>query len=462
MKLYDIISMAEEKDGKIVLTFLNNDLEVRGDFYPHQEGGSPITPDYMREFFEANNIIHGLNQDEIHAAFKKCVKDQEMVRDVLIAKGDPPVNEVLEYMQLNPLLGRDNKHEKKDGSMDYRARSPFIIVRMDQAIAKQKSRKPGKEGMTVRGEPIAYTITRPEGVTPGSNTRMEGRFLLASINGQLVVEKKEVSVRDSLVIKGSVNYATGNITFPGDVEIHGTVSDGFKIYSGGSVTIKQTFDVTEAITKDNLSVAGGIIGRGQAMVKVGGALKTKFIENCRVACRKSISVDLEIINSHIFTLENVEMGDKGRIVGGEIWATKGIRTGGIGRKTGKAARIHCGVDFTLLQEKEKYNNILKNLAAKLIRLRELIGDPQALGEKREKMEALLRKLEDDQKKAQGKVSDLLGRISTDWNAVVEVSGEIVPGTLIEICQKALFVTEPLKKVRIKLNRESNMLVKENL
>ena len=454
--------MGNQNDGKIILTFLNNDLEVRGDFFPPMQGGAPITANYVKQLLEENHIIHGLNHEEINSAYKRCAKENEIVRDVLIAKGNPPVNEVLEYMQLNPLLSNENKPEKADGSVEHRNRSPFIIVKQDQAIAKQKSRKPGKEGKNVRGETLSYTVTRPEGVVPGENTRMDGRFLLACINGQMVIEKKVVNVRDSLVIKGSVNYSTGNIIFPGNVEIHGTVSDGFKIYSGGSVTIKQTFDVTDAITKDDLNVGGGIIGRGQAMVKVGGALRTKFIENCRVACRKGISVDLEIINSSVFTLESIEMGEKGRIVGGEVWAVNGIRAGGIGRKTGKAARIHCGVDFTLEQEKEKYNGILRILAAKLGRLRELMGDPDAVGEKRVKMEALLRKLEDDQKKAQARVSDLLGRLSTNWGATVEVSGEIVRGTLIEICQTALFVAEPLKKVRFKLDRENKRLVTENL
>jgi hypothetical protein len=46
--------------------------------------------------------------------------------------------------------------------------------------------------------------------------------------------------------------------------------------------------------------------------------------------------------------------------------------------------------------------------------------------------------------------------------VVEVSGEIVPGTLIEICQIALFVDEPLKKTRIKLDKAGGKLVTENL
>ena len=459
-KKNDIIYMGDENNGKIILTFLNDNLEVHGDFFPAQADGAPISGEYIKALLETSNIVHGVQHDEIFKAYKACVEHRETVMKVLVAKGDPPVNEVPEYMQINPFLGKDNKDEKDNRAVDHRERSPFIIVRKGQALAKQKHRKPGKEGTNVRGESISYNVKKVDVVSGGENTRMEGRFLVSCINGQLIRNGGVLNVRDSLVIKGAVNYTTGNIIFPGDVEIEGPVSDGFKINTGGSLTIKQTFDVTDAVIKNDLNVAGGIIGRGQAMIKVGGNLKTKFIENCRVACRKTITVDTEIINSKVFTLEKLEMGDKSCIVGGEIYAVNGVRTASIGKKTGKAARIHCGIDFTLEQEKEKNNGIMKNLAVKLKRLRDKLEDQATEGEEKAKIETLISKLEEEQKKAQGKLTELLGRPNTNVNAVVEVNGSIVFGTLIEICHTALFVTEPLKKVRIRLDQESNKLITE--
>jgi len=454
--------MEHGKEGKIIFTFLNDNYEVRGDFYPPIGDGSPISPEYIRALLDQFNIKYGINKEEIETAYKSCYRERKIIRDVLIARGNPPVNEVLEYMQLNPVLNQNNPQEDTNGTVDHRARSPFIIVKKDMALAKQKSRKPGRDGRNVHGETAVYGVIRPEGVTGGENTRMDGKFLLACINGQMVVENGVVNVRDFLVIKGPVGYGTGNIMFPGNVEIEGPVSDGFKIYSGGSVTIKQTFDVTDVITKDDLNVAGGIIGRGQALVKVGGNLKTKFIENCRVACRKTISVSSAIVNSHVFALETLEMGEKGRIVGGEIYTVKGIRTGWIGKESGKAARIHCGIDFTLDQERENNNNHLRILSAKLEHLKKLMDDPSADEEKKAKMETLWNRLEDEQQKTQAKISEILGKLNTFRDAIIEVKGEIVPGTLIEICQAALFVTEPLKKVRIRLEQETNKLIIDKL
>jgi uncharacterized protein (DUF342 family) len=259
-----------------------------------------------------------------------------------------------------------------------------------------------------------------------------------------------------------VGYATGNIIFPGDITINGMVADGFKIYSGGSVIIKQTLDATEVNTKGDLTVSGGIIGRGRGFLKVGGVLRTRFIQNCRAACRKTITVDAEINNSSIYTMETLEMADKGKILGGEVYAIHGIRAGGIGKNAGKATRIHCGVDFTLQKDKENWNNTLRLLSEKLGKLRELMASPEPDPEKQAKMEELLHRLEEEQKKATLQIGNLMGRINADENAVVEVAGEIAPGTLIEICEIALFVAEPLKRVRIRLDKASGKVVHEAL
>jgi uncharacterized protein (DUF342 family) len=430
-----------------------------------------ISDEYITALLEKLNIVHGVKWDAIREALAACNLNRRAVRDVLIAWGDAPVIEVGEYFERNPHLVASNVplgeqvHPQSNARVDYREYSPFIIVKQNQVLAKFQPRKTGQDGKNIHGGVVPYRVLKPEGVEAGENTRFDGQFLVAEINGQLVEVNKVMNVRNSLVIKGAVGYATGNIAFPGDVVIDGPVSDGFKIYSGGSVTIKQTFDVTDVITKTDLNVAGGVIGRGRAFVKVGGSLKTKFIENCHIACRKSITVDKEIINSNIFTMEALEMGDKGVILGSDVYAIHGLRTGSIGKKSGKTTRIHCGVDFTLQQEKEKSNNQLRMLAAKLGKLRELMDAPPEEGEnpeRREKMEQLRRRLEEERNKASRRVSDLMGKVASDENAAVEASGEIVPGTLIEICQIAIFVTEPLRKVRIRLDIAQGKLICENL
>jgi uncharacterized protein (DUF342 family) len=455
------VLFGDKNDGKLAVAFSENDMELRADFIPPVGGGQSLSANNVGAILQRLNVVYGIRWNDIQEALETCGRERRQVKDVLVAAGDQPVNEVTEYFEINPLLIQNGRSADERGRVDYHSRSPFIIVKKGQTLAKLRPRREGKEGKNVHDAPVPFMIIRTEGLSGGDNTRTEGGLILSEINGQLIESKKVLSVQETLVIKGAVDYATGNIVFPGDVIIEGPVSDGFKIYSGGSVTIKQTFDVTEAVTKGDLVVAGGIIGRGAALLKVGGGVRTKFIENCRVAARKAIFVDSEIINSSVFTLEHIEMGERGMILGGAIYAVHSIKAGGIGKKAGKSSHIHCGIDFTAQQEKEKNNNRLRILAAKLAKVRELLATGPE-GERRAKIEELLRRLEEEQQSASARVTELLDHINTDEKAAVEVLGEIRAGTLIEICQIALFVAEPLRKVRIRLDASGGKLLTEPL
>ena len=453
------LAPANKNDGSITVTFSDNDLEAKADFFPPTGRGALISGYYMDALLERLNIVHGVRDAALREAVEQCNRERRPLRGVLIARGEPSVDEALEYFELNPHIKEPPRPPEDDQRIDHRAYSPFIIVKQDQILASLHPRKTGKDGINVHSQVIPMKVIRPVGVTGGANTRTDEKAIYAAINGQLVQKGSQISVQDSLVIKGPVGYSTGNIIFPGDVIIDGPVSDGFKIVSGGSVLIKQTFDVTNVITKGDLSVEGGIIGRGQALVKVGGALRTKFIENCRAACRKTVSVNTEVVNSSIYTMENLDLGDKGILLGSEVYAIQGIRAGSIGKRSGgKSTQIHCGVDFTVQQEKEKRGGELRILTAKQEKVRELLSKPESNAGARAKMEELLRRLEEEQKKISARIIELQGKSSDNRNATVEVTGEVCPGTLIEICQVALFVTEPLRRVRIKLDAQIGKLV----
>jgi uncharacterized protein (DUF342 family) len=459
-----------QNDGNVTICYTEDNLEVRGDFYPPVGNSQPLKADSIADALARLNVVHGLLWENIQEAVNDCNLNRKILKDVVLARGNPPVKEVLAYFEINPNLKSPPAEPKGNARIDYHAFSPFIIVKKGQILARQKPRKKGQDGKDIHGNVIVHGTLKPEGVSGGEHTKSDEKYIYADINGQFIEENGVLRVQDSLQIKGAVDYHTGHIIFPGDISIEGPVSDGFKIYSGGSLTIRQTFDVTEAITKTDLIVAGGIIGRGRALVKAGGALKTKFIENCKVASRKTISVDSGIVNCSIYTMEKIEMGEKGTILGGEIYAVQGIKTGNIGKKSGKATHIHCGVDFTALQEKEKLNYSLRIIGAKLTKLRELkeaefsegSGGETGNSEKKAKIEETLKHLEEEQNKTTAAITAVLGRLNTFDSAAVEVLGEVAPGTLIEICQVALFVTEPLHHVRIRLDRSLGKLVSEPL
>ena len=449
-------------DGTMAVSFSKNDLDIHADFIPAAPNGQMLDMDAVKIILGKLNVVHGIRWETITEALNEQSESRRIVKNVLVAKGDRPVSEITEYYKINPLLEKKERKYGKEELIDHREHSPFVIVKKGQVLANLIPRKQGSSGVNVHGMELPYETIHREGISGGENTQTNEKNIISDIHGQLIVNKKIISVQPNLVIKGAVDYRTGNIIFPGDVSIEGPVSDGFKIIAGGSLSIKQTLDLTHAFAKDDIQVMGGIIGKGAAIIKSGGDIRTKFIENCRVAARKSIFVDSEIINSSIYALNTVEMGDKGTILGGDIYAVNGLRAGSVGKETGRATRIHCGIDFVVQQEKEKCNNQLMMLAAKLSEIRRLLEISANDPEKKEKTEGALHKLEEKQRTVAEKFSQLAANINVNEAAAIEITGEIIAGTLIEICQFALFVDAPLRNVRFRLDKEGGKLITEPL
>ena len=450
-------------DWKIIIYLSITNMEAYADFIPVFSSGRLLEMGEVRTVLARANIIYGINWDLIAEIVDECISSRYPIKDVLIAKGDPAETEITEYYEFNRRLFDKNEDPVDDKTViNYKERSPFTIVKKGQILARLKPRKPGKDGTNVRGETVPFDVISPEGVSGGANTRTENGLIVADIYGQLINTKRELSVQEYLVIKGAVGYRTGNIVFPGDVTINGPVMDGFKIYTGGSLVIKQALDCTDIVTKGNISVAGGIIGRDQGIIKCGGSIRTKFIQSCQVAARKSIFVEAEIIYSNVYTLESIYMGDRGIILGGDIYAVQGIKAGKIGKKGSPAVRIHCGIDFSAQQEIEKCSNRMSILSAKLTKLQEWIDNPVSDTEIQTKMVELYHKLEKEQQNSAVRIGELLGKININPKATVEVMDEIVPGTLIEICQAALFIEKPLRNVRIRMEPSNGKVITESL
>jgi predicted RNase H-like nuclease (RuvC/YqgF family) len=113
------------------------------------------------------------------------------------------------------------------------------------------------------------------------------------------------------------------------------------------------------------------------------------------------------------------------------------------------------VDFAIEQEKETCNNLIKILGMRIRKLREQL-ESEADPEKRARIQEDLNQTLEKQRENSEKLSELLKKTVNNEDAVVEISGEVVPGTIIEICHIGFPVTEPLHRVRIKL--EQGMII----
>jgi uncharacterized protein (DUF342 family) len=443
-----------------MISFSKNRLEAWADFIPPRAGGRELDQEYVRRILQGLKILTGIREEVILQALGQCRQKGKAVRAVLIARGIPPVNEIAEHYALNPALAEIKAPLSKKGKIDHRSRSTFIVVEKGEILARFNARSPGRAGTDLHGKAIPYKTVEPRDLRGGKNTRTENGCIIAEVAGLLEQAGKILNVRDSLEIRGPVGYATGNIVFPGDVILDGPVADGFTVYSGGSIRTRSTFDVSDVITRKDLIVEGGIKGRGRGLVKVGGEIKARFIENCRVACRKRIAVESGILNSKVFSMDRIDLGSWGRLIGGEYSAIHGIRAGDIGSRSGAGTRIRCGIDEAAMQEKARLEHRMGNIKAKLDKLKVLI--PESEAGKRPALIKLWMRLHDEGKKTAARITDLSSRIYADEDACIEVNGAIGEGVRLEICHASLYTEEALRRVRVRLDRSRLRLIAEPL
>lgn len=448
-------------DGTFELQPSDDGMEVHLDCYPPHGEGKPIQLEDVEKQLSEADITYGVDWKLVQETLLTCNTERTQLNDVLIAKGKPPSPEVPEHFLIKKGLIKDGKKEPptSEKQVDYREYSPFTIVEEGEVLAKIEYTREGIFGQTVKGAKIPYKRARINQVTPGENTELRGDTVVATCHGRFIYTSLNFAVKQILEIKTDVDYSTGNIDFPGDVFIYGEVKDRFSVRAGGSLYCSSTLDAYRVSCGGDLIVSGGIIGRKDGEVKAEGKISCRFIENCYVEAGGSISVKTGILKSVINTKDMLEMGNRGTLLGGKVFAQNGVRAHQIGSRSQAQTEINCGLDFSV----QKKLFWIKDNLLKLVELKRKIEEKisrgteetQSLQDKKQEIKNKIRKLSDAS-------IALLNQLDKNDAAFVAVEDTIYSGAYIEICHTSFVVTKPLHKGRFTLNKKIGKITVGNV
>jgi uncharacterized protein len=441
-------------DGTVEVAVSPDAMTATASFFPPRGDGLIIDPAFVHELLRRIGVVSGMLEEEIAEAVMSCNLDRRVLHDVVVAKGELPVSEIPEHASIEPKFKHHGPHiDDSVQRIDFRELASYFIVHANETIATIQPKRPGVAGKDVRGLETPYARESPESIVAGRNVERREDKLVATVDGRLAVEAGRADVDEVLLVKGEVDFHTGHIVFPGDVVIEGAVHDGFKVWSGGSIVAKSTMDAFDINAKKDLTCAQGIIGRRRGQVRVGGELKAKYIQNCRVAARGNVKISSALVNSRLFTLGSLDMGDKGVIMGGEVFATHGIRCGRLGNEAFQTTHVHVGVDFTVQQALDKANEQMRLLSA---RVRQ--ADQASVAHPGPEVDKALSELSKIGADLRAKISGLLGRLDADDAAIVEARGDIFPGVVVEICRVSIVVEEKMHACRFRLDKAAGRIV----
>jgi uncharacterized protein (DUF342 family) len=444
-------------DGFMEISVAPDGMSATADLHPAKDGGLPLSMEQAEVLCARLGITTGIDWAGLSEAVIHCNLDQAVVRGFVLAKGEPPASAVVEHALLEERLRAKNEAAPEDSlRYDFRESRHLIVVRKGEVLARRVPAQAGTEGRDIRGNVLsAPRIERPS-VVAGKNVAVEEDRLVSLVDGLLGPLQEggggRLDVEEILLVRGDVGYKTGHIIFPGDVVIEGNVEDGFKVWSGASIRCKTTLDAFDVNAKKNLLCDQGIIGKRKAQVRVGGELRAKFIQNCRVAVRGDIHVQSAIVGSYVYSLGRVELGDKGVCMGGEVFAVHGLKAWRLGNQAHQATIVHAGTDFTVQQRLDQANEKLRLLSLKAQRIREELA-----GRTDKAADLMLARIGQAEAETRNLIGSLLGSLDVDEGAVVEVKGEIYPGTVIDICRVSIVVDELLKSCRFHLDKAAGVI-----
>lgn len=230
-------------------------------------------------------------------------------------------------------------------NIDFKKATKIICVEPGSIIAEIIPPVPGKPGRTILGENIPAPKPKEAVLRAGLNveTDSKGVKFRATSTGKPVYSEGVLSVLPVYEVPGDVDYNTGHIEFAGSVIVSGNVLDDFNIRAK-DITIGGTVGACLIISDNDINISGGVAGKDKAKLIAGGAVKAKYINNCKIECLKDILVQREIVHSTIMTNGKVYVGS---LIGGVTMAKLGVEANSLGSDLGIATRVEPGTDLEI-------------------------------------------------------------------------------------------------------------------
>lgn len=456
-----------KNDGYAEVSVEADGMLARADLHPPIGDGLPLAPDYVENLLARAGIVSGLQNEAIAEACLAANLDRKPSIGLVVARGVAPEPSVPEHVELSGKAaaaaepGPDSRTEADEpdeadaARVDWREKSPFVVVAQGEILGSLVSERPGSDGVDIFGKVLPSSRLAPQTYAEGENVEFANGALRAKTAGRLVIAGNRVAVDPTLRLKTGIGYHTGHVNFPGDIDVSGVVRDGFRVHCGGNAVFRDTLDASDVSVHGDLECRQGLIGRETALVRVGGSASARFIESCRIAARGEVRVVSAIVSSRVWTLGRVEAGDRGRIVGGEIWAARGVTCGVLGNHAGIHTVVKAGSDFAVQQRLDETRTRLEKLASRTSKLKALARERPGA-----RVEAALAASQREELELIQLVETLVDRLDVDEGATVEIRQEVNPGVIVDICRVRLEIRERAGKCRFRLDKAAGRILVE--
>lgn len=423
-------------------------IEISSDqMTAHITVSRPILSGRIMEVHEIEDLLaeYGIEYGIKKELITEILEEERFNVPVMIAEGDYPEDGKLASIDFHFKTDQDSITLQEDdfGSVNFFDDLGLIQnVVAGQILAVKNPPSPGKVGKTVTGEVVEAKDGEDVPFEPGKNTTISenGLEIIAQAAGRAVFKDNKIEVEPIYEVKGNVGLKTGSIVFLGDVIVSESIEDGFSVKAAGNVYIGGTIGKAEVEADGDIIVQRGILGKEEGIVKAGGNVIAKFIENSKVVAGNKVIAGEGILHSHVDAKSVYALGKRGMITGGHIRSVDEINAKSIGSQTYTATKVETGIDPVAKEKLVKFEAekeaIEENLNRLNVNLDTLTKKPNPSPEQQimiERMKKAKKEFDHQLQEINMDLEELRSYLSSlSAQGKVSAADKIYPGTTITI------------------------------
>ena len=326
---------------EVFITIDADRMNARGRFTCASDKGQEITKNEILSDLKLKGVKYGIDECAIDFYLMSRMYNEE----IILASGQPPIqgkNASIEYFFNTDLHVRPTLNA--DGSVDFFNLNIINHVEEGQLIAKLTKEVKGTPGKDIFGGVIQPAKVNRKILKYGKNITVseDGTELYSQCNGHVMLTGGRVFVGNVMEVE-NVDTSTGNIVYEGNVQVNGNVCSNFSVKAKGNVEVKGVVEGAEIEAGGNITIARGMNGMGKGVLKAGGNVIAKFIENSSVEAEGYVESG-SIMHSNIVAGTEVHVGGrKGFISGGRVNATSLIEAKILGSEMGTNTILEIGL-----------------------------------------------------------------------------------------------------------------------
>lgn len=324
-----------------------------------------ITADQLTAYVAAQKIAV---DPDVQARVAEALRQWQAGADAteaLIAQGRPPEHGRNGRVVWSARCDPDRPTcDEGDAFSHYASR--LVTLSPGEQIAVIEPPTPAKPGVDVYGRPIEARAGAPAEVSLRSGCHLEDETgaIVADVPGTLHVRGNEIHVSEMLHIVGNVNFETGHVDAPGDVEIDGNVVDLFEVSARGNVVVHGEVQAACIRALGDVQIDRGLVNQRKGICLAGGSLNVRLIENSVVSVMGDIHVAREAVASDLFAGGLIDCS-AGGICGGTAVGRKAVVAKTLGSDGGVRTIVAAGVDWMLDARLAPLAEELETLVAEL-------------------------------------------------------------------------------------------------